>query len=53
MKRAYKTKQVICTETGAEWSGVKQCALQMGINYHSLKNRLNGYSKNLTTLRYK
>ncbi len=46
------SKKVECIETGKKWDCAKQCAIDTGINYSTLKNKLNGNHLNKTSLRY-
>lgn len=48
-----KTKAVICTLTGVQYSSVKEAAVVLGLNRHCLSRMLRGERKNSTTLSYK
>lgn len=45
-------KKVIDTETGKIWDCAVDCAKELGINYSTLRNRLNGTHLNKTTIIY-
>lgn len=45
-------RSVICTESGQIWTSIKDCAKELNLNAKSLNNRLTGFRKNNTTIRY-
>ena len=47
------SKNVICIETKTEWNSCADAARALGLNYNTLRGKLNGSLKNNTTLRYK
>ena len=47
------TKYIIDTRTGIVYFGIKECAISLGINQSTLRNKLSGWKKNNTSLIYK
>lgn len=45
-------KKVINIKTGKQWSSAKECALECGMNYKSLTNKLSGRDRNNTNFRW-
>lgn len=48
----YISKKVVCLESGIIFDCVREAAEAKNINYRTLKSKLNGWSKNNTTLRH-
>jgi hypothetical protein len=46
------SKCVRCTLTGKKWDSIRLCALDLGITKGSLASKLDGRSKNNTTIEY-
>ena len=47
------SKKVLDTKTGITYNSLKEASLDLGINYHTLKNYFRSYRKNKTTLIWK
>lgn len=48
-----RTRGCYCTETGKEWSSVKEACEELGLNHHRMYAKLKGKRPNNTTLKYK
>ena len=51
-KNNSQRRSVICTESGQIWTSIKDCAKELNLNAKCLNNRLTGFRKNNTTIRY-
>lgn len=45
-------KSVICIESGKIWTSITDCATELNIKPKTLNNKLTGFRKNNTTIRY-
>lgn len=49
---SYRSKKVICSNTGKVWSSCREAAEDLNIKYTTLRSWLNGGKKNLSSLSY-